>query len=739
MKTQLLSYLLLLLAMPSKAGLLIDSVRLININDAKQYGKLELGIISYILSPPAVNPYDNRTLDMYAVFTAPDGRKIRRDAFYYVPFWRCAECPDPTRVTTGDSCTNYHYVNEADETISEPYLKESDDPFRWRVRFAPPDTGFWQVQIFVRSVTGRDSSPVIAFRVLPSDHKGYIGVDRVKSPRYFSFKHTGEIFFPFGQNSTRERHIDTIYNRASLYLASSLLKGSLPYGGNLVRVFMEFTNFELYGRLNDPDPLYNYHFRQRSSFDLDSLFTLAENEGGYIQLVLGAQMYLQENGLWSRSPYNAANGGPISFPDSFFLNEGAKQAFRNRIRYVVARWGYSPHLFAYELLNETDLYHAGRFYGLKDSVRGWYRSMVRYAKALDSNHMHTVSAAFSGAGNYDIAGRPFFSLYGIPEIDFISEHHYGADYNIDFQRAYVNKRNLILHPDKPVVFQEFGLNWGPNWLGAMSFSNQQLHLSPDWHQGLWSTIMSGSGAPGFYWGNPAATAHRFAPCWGGQYAHFLPLRRFLEGDSIFYLQPLPVGNACKGRGPKDASWHFSLSDPGFDTVRNKCSCHPWNYTLDQPNPDFFPQGISTTNDRVIEVLALKASDRLTGWIRNKENYWYLLPKNAGGPDPALVREVLDNMPVQPEGITKLKDDSVTVYWVRPGSYQLRFYSTWPSVDIDPLRPGLEDGGEIRQFRTTVRADYNGILRFRIPTLQPLTPDGGPYAPDYGFKLRHTGY
>ncbi len=57
---------------------------------------------------------------------------------------------------------------------------------------------------------------------------------------------------------------------------------------------------------------------------------------------------------WHTNPYNAANGGPAATPADCFRNEEAKRLYRQRLRYTVARWGYSPSLFVWEFWNEWD-------------------------------------------------------------------------------------------------------------------------------------------------------------------------------------------------------------------------------------------------------------------------------------------------------------------------------------------------------------------------------------------------
>ena len=64
--------------------------------------------------------------------------------------------------------------------------------------------------------------------------------------------------------------------------------------------------------------------------------------------------YWGGNAFWPEHPYNRINGGSCDKAESLFTNETAKQAYRDRLRYIIARWGYSPSLAVIEFWNEID-------------------------------------------------------------------------------------------------------------------------------------------------------------------------------------------------------------------------------------------------------------------------------------------------------------------------------------------------------------------------------------------------
>ena len=60
---------------------------------------------------------------------------------------------------------------------------------------------------------------------------------------------------------------------------------------------------------------------------------------------------------WEDNPYNAANGGPVAADDpaAFFTDPTARDLFKKRLRYLVARYGAYRDILAWELFNEISV------------------------------------------------------------------------------------------------------------------------------------------------------------------------------------------------------------------------------------------------------------------------------------------------------------------------------------------------------------------------------------------------
>ena len=99
------------------------------------------------------------------------------------------------------------------------------------------------------------------------------------------------------------------------------------------------------------------------------------------------------NPEWSNNPYNAANGGPCANTWDFFTNTTAKNYYKNRQRYIIARYGYSKNIQSWELFNEVDW--TDDFANKQTDVTSWHNEMSTYIKSKDVyKHLVTTSYAY---------------------------------------------------------------------------------------------------------------------------------------------------------------------------------------------------------------------------------------------------------------------------------------------------------------------------------------------------------
>ena len=105
--------------------------------------------------------------------------------------------------------------------------------------------------------------------------------------------------------------------------------------------------------------------------------------------------------LWTRTggkiPTNVANNmgstnGFLTDPVQFFTNTTAKALTKRKLRYAVARWGYSTSIMAWELFNEVQFTDAGQT-GQWGIIQSWHDEMALFLRSQDPyQHLITTSS-----------------------------------------------------------------------------------------------------------------------------------------------------------------------------------------------------------------------------------------------------------------------------------------------------------------------------------------------------------
>lgn len=164
----------------------------------------------------------------------------------------------------------------------------------------------------------------------------------------------------------------------------------------------------------------------------------------------------------------------LSTPIDFVTDTTAKEFFKQRLRYIAARWAYSPNLFAWEWWNEVN------WTGIGDQTLGpWIEEMTPALLAFDPyDHLITNSNA----------NGTLTQLWALPELDFSQQHDYtGGDLNHTLAEDL--RRITKIAPDKPVLMAELGYS-----AGAQDYLDA-IHL----HLGLWAAPFLGYAGGSMYW------------------------------------------------------------------------------------------------------------------------------------------------------------------------------------------------------------------------------------------------
>jgi hypothetical protein len=268
----------------------------------RTYDKIEAG---FVVVPDYVNPYDPDEVTINALVTLPDLTTLTVPCFYY----------------------------------EKGYYQAVDD--QWK---KDEMTAFWthKIKFEVTDASGTTVSQEETITVTEGTRKGYIRMDPDNHQYY---RHTtGEPYYPLGINAAWDN--TTNYTT----IISNLGAG----GANLVRYWQ--VPFDRQG-LEWTDGFYDGLgvYSQEAAAEQDSIMALCEAHNVMLQTVLFQHGMFSENvnSNWPDNPYNTANGGMLTKAEQFFYNVEAKAQTKKLLRYIIARWGYSPSLFAWELFNEV--------------------------------------------------------------------------------------------------------------------------------------------------------------------------------------------------------------------------------------------------------------------------------------------------------------------------------------------------------------------------------------------------
>lgn len=314
-----------------------------------------------------LNPYRASELALDVEFTLPAGKTMRVPGFYAQDYTPMGSAGTPVEGSKG-----------------------------WRVRFSGPEAGAYKgnVELRVRGklVASRELPP---FVLTKSNNHGMIHVSR-SAPRYLEFD-DGVGYFPVGQNVCWTTDVSSI---PSAKLAVPTLPWNEAFarwfnrmgqsGANWARLFIK-PNF--YMETGEP-----WAWELESAWRLDQVLEQARKNGINVCLCFNAERS-DEGGAYhgSMDLFRASNTAwgqllksqGLSF-DKFFLNPLCREMYRDKIRYFVARWGYSPNIFSWEFWNEIGTVEH------RERMGPWLREMTAYTRSIDA-WGHLIKSSTSDA------------------------------------------------------------------------------------------------------------------------------------------------------------------------------------------------------------------------------------------------------------------------------------------------------------------------------------------------------
>ncbi len=406
--------------------------------------------------PVVNNPFDTDQIEVDAVFILPSGNEFKVPAFWQQEYTRAL-------------------VDGYEQ------LTPKGDP-HWTIRYTPTETGEHRLQL-ISTYSGKTSKDIVSIKFLVTGSSNMLAEDRygfvhvADDKRYFKTT-DGKLLKLIGENICWDE------GRRS-YDFDKWMEAMAESGQNFGRLWMApwWMGFE-----HSQDSLNNYP--QESAWHMDYIIQKAEKLGMYLMISqdhhgmyqLVDPMWGGSNTFWdSSNPYSKTNGGPCETPNDFFTNEEAKKIYKKKLRYLVARYGYSQNLLNWQFYNEID--NAFNRAPLNpEDVYAWHKEMADWFAENDP-YDHLVTTSLTGGSD-----RP--EIWSIKNIDYSMFHSYWdpapARLNATVAESFIKRYN------KPYMIGEFGTN------------AYNLNIDNDPHmrgfrQGLWGGIMGGSVGTSMSW------------------------------------------------------------------------------------------------------------------------------------------------------------------------------------------------------------------------------------------------
>jgi len=410
------------------------------------------------------NPYDPDDVALDATVTTASGKTYTHPGFFMVPQRHEREGVEDILLPSGEG--------------------------QWKVRLAATEPGPMRVALTARDRSGKKVFELPRAITVTADKraKGFVRVSKV-DPHYLAHDN-GEGFVPIGHNVP-------IFQSSNDMSVKDITEKMSANGENWNRWWMSKhgLGLEWESKLG--------WYRQAQAAKLDLLLEDAGRLGLYYLLCMDTHQDFRENG-WKENPFNVAQGGPCKTAGEWFTNETAKAFYRKRLRYTVARWGYSPHVLCWEFGNEFEGWAGAK----QETVLAWHREMAPVLAALDP-YGHLISTSWWSKTGPEACWR-------IPEMSIVQTHSYA---NNDLNTALEAHAYCLTQWNgfqKPHLFAEFGIR-------SHNFSAEADPTGRGIHNTAWASVASGCcGAPMPWWHENYIEPKNL-------YFHFQAIRNFVAG------------------------------------------------------------------------------------------------------------------------------------------------------------------------------------------------------------------
>ena len=296
--------------------------------------------VSFQLSAAYVNPFDPEDIQVDGVFVFPSGKEVTVPAFFIEPM---------ETIKDGKTLMSYNPAN---------YNSTGDR--EWRIRFSGDEVGTYTFYIKAKDKRGRKATTdTFKIYMYEGGNKGYAATSE-ENPAFIINTGDGTPCYNTGSNipwvrnqfTTNPDHLSYNYfiNRATGFT-------------NTTRVWICHYNWlEWHPDVTGSAGGYSSasyaglgYYNQCISTAFDEIIQMCEDSG--IRIILctddnNEHFKEEEYGCWGYNPYNIINGGFVATQEEYFANAEVRRQYKKRLRYIIARWGYSPALFSINMWND---------------------------------------------------------------------------------------------------------------------------------------------------------------------------------------------------------------------------------------------------------------------------------------------------------------------------------------------------------------------------------------------------
>lgn len=579
-----------------------------NGNDIGRYEKFEA---TFTLDQNYTNPFDPCIIDVWVIFHEPGGNNVTIPAFYYQAYNVSGSNPEHYPSTSGSAC--------------------------WKARFAPSKLGIHTFDITIKDANGTVvDTNAGSFTCQESGKKGFIRVD----PNNHSF-------MKYDNGDTRlniGHHIGWCAGEVNSW--NNYITKMHAAGENWTRLWMSWYGGDGSVILEWRNGWYGYFqgagkLSMQTAQRLDRFVEIAEENDIAMHLALQhhGQFSSYADADWNNNPYNVEAGGFLDNPAQFFTDLDAIRLSKNKYRYIVARWGYSTSILAWELWNEvqwTDGWSSNQA-----SVVAWHDEISKYIHSIDPFRHPVITSSHSSG---------FENIWSLPDIDTVQMHYYG----MDTIKIIVQTALGLTNYNKPIMIEEIG---APEPLAGVQYPEEDINSLPEpyktqmhealmLHNSIWSSFHLKSSAHMWFWD------YYIDPL--NLYGEFTPLAIYAANENIADYNLSKAQRAVSGAQAYSANpvlsdfWAvstqtvFSLDWDYFPGMENLSQwLHGSWESAYRSDPNFHlnmldagslkihVQSVSPAGDNSLQVLVNGSSVFSSGYPNNASDFIITVPLSAG--------------------------------------------------------------------------------------------------------------